>query len=274
MLDPRETNEGAPEEELDPETGEPDGGGRFSKTATIIEHLEELRRRIIWCLVVLLVLSGISFTFIEQVRAILLDPAGGLQLIYTSPPEALMASIRLAIMSGLVLSMPVFLYHLLAFILPGLYKKEARVLVPIMLVMLAMFAAGISFGYLVAFPFAIRFFLRFATDDLVPMFTITEYLGFVTRFLFTFGLVFQLPLLMMFLGMLGVVRPPFLRKYRKYVILGIVVGSAIITPPDVISQIMIGVPLWGLYEVGILLVSVVQRRRRKREREEEEEEGM
>ncbi len=131
-------------------------------------------------------------------------------------------------------------------------------MVPIVFAMIIMFTIGILFAYYIAFPFAIAFFLKFASADLIPMFTITQYTSFATQFILTFGIVFQLPLLFLFLGMINVVNAPLLRKIRKYVILAIVIGAAIITPPDIVSQLMIAGPLWVLYEIGIILVMIVQ----------------
>lgn len=235
-----------------------------SRMMSIIHHLEELRKRLIICLMVLVVTAGASFFYVDEIRRLLVKPAGPLELIYITPPEALMVNIRLAILAGIIVAMPVFVYQFLAFILPALYKNEKRILIPVVFAMIVMFIIGIYFSYMVAFPFAISFFLKFASEDLVPMFTITQYTSFVTQFLLTFGIVFQLPLLFLFLGMLNVVTAPLLRRIRKYVILVIVIGAAIITPPDVVSQLMIAGPLWVLYEVGILLVMLVQFRKKKK----------
>ncbi len=240
-----------------------------TKSMSLIQHLEEFRKRLITCLIAIVVTSAASFLYVEEIRYLLIRPAGSLELIYITPPEALMANIRLAILSGIILAMPILVYQFLAFIMPALYKNEKKILFPIVIAMLLMFSVGIAFAYTIAFPFAINFFLKFASEDLIPMFTITQYIAFVTQFLLTFGLVFQLPLLFLVLGMMNVVSAPFLRKNRKYVLLVIAVGSALITPPDVISQLMIGGPLWLLYEVGILLVAIVQfRKRRRREKQE------
>ncbi|MCC5910602.1 MAG: twin-arginine translocase subunit TatC [Clostridiaceae bacterium] len=233
---------------------------------SLIQHLEELRKRLIVCIATLLLTSIASFMFVEDIRYILIRPAGSLKLIYTTPPEALIANIRLSILAGILLAMPVFTYQFLVFIMPALYKNEKKLLFPIVFAMLIMFSIGIAFAYIVAFPFAITFFLQFASQDLVPMFTITQYTAFVTQFLLTFGLVFLLPLLFVILGMLNIVTAPFLRRIRKYVLLVIAVGAAIITPPDVISQLMIGGPLVVLYEVGILLVAVIQFRKKRRKK--------
>lgn len=241
---------------------------RETKHMSLIQHLEEFRRRLIVCLIALLITSALSFLYVEEIRRLLIQPAGTLELIYISPPEALMANIRLAILAGIILAMPVIVYQFLAFVMPALYKNEKRILFPVVFLMLLMFSTGIWFAYRIAFPFAITFFLKFASQDLVPMFTITQYISFVTQFILTFGLVFQLPLLFVVLGMMNIVSAPFLRRNRKYVLLVIAVGSALITPPDVISQMMIGGPLWLLYEIGIILVAIIQIRKRKKQASE------
>jgi len=233
------------------------------KKSTIILHLEEIRRRIITCLVALAIATIISFVFVDDIRRLLLLPAGRIELIYINPTEALMANIRIAILCGVVLAMPVFVAQFFAYILPALYKNEKRVFVPMVFAMLFMFALGVLFSYKVAFPFTIKFFLQFATSDLIPMFTVTEYISFATKFLLVFGVVFQLPLLFIILGSMNMVNAALLSKLRGYVIIGLAIIAAVITPPDAISQLMVLIPLWILYEIGILLVRFIQFRKRK-----------
>ncbi len=236
-----------------------------SKSMTIIHHLEELRKRLIVCFVALVITASFSFSYVDEIRQLLVKPAGKLELIYISPPEALMVNIRLAIISGIMIAMPIFVYHFLAFMMPALYKNEKKMIIPVVFAMIIMFSIGIMFAYRIAFPFAIAFFLQFASEDLVAMFSITQYTTFVTQFLLTFGLVFQLPIVFLFLGVLNIVTAPFLRKIRKYMVLVIVIVSAIITPPDVVSQVMVAGPLLVLYEIGIILVMIVQFKKRKNE---------
>jgi sec-independent protein translocase protein TatC len=215
-------------------------------TDDLFKHLEELRTRLFISFIVVVVATLICFAFVDYLRVIMLRPAGDLRLIYVTPPEALMASIRIAFVTALALTMPFILTQLMLFVAPALYKDERRMLAPIVLAMVFFFALGVSFAYFVVLPFAIRFFLNFATDDLAAMFTISNYLSFVTSFIFSFGLVFQLPLVFLFLGKLNLINARFLRQNRKFAILIIAIASAVITPPDVFSQIMMGIPLLGL----------------------------
>lgn len=228
------------------------------KKNAIILHLEEIRKRILVCLTTLLLTSAIGFRFVEGVRRMLLFPAEEIKLIYTSPAEAFVVNIRVAIFIGIIMAMPMFIAQFLAYILPALYRNEKRVLVPTIFSMLALFIVGVIFSYKIAFPFTIKFFLQFASSDLIPMFTITEYISFAVKFLLSFGIIFQLPLLFVILGLMNVVNPSLLSRTRKYVILILAIIAAVITPPDAISQLMVLLPLWLLYEISILLVKAVE----------------
>ncbi|MBS4022211.1 MAG: twin-arginine translocase subunit TatC [Dethiobacter sp.] len=229
----------------------------------LLDHLEELRTRLFICISGLVVTTAVSFAFVDFLRSLLTRPAGDMTFIYTRPAEALMANIRVAFIAGVIFAMPLILTQFILFISPALYKNEKKVIIPTVLAMLLFFVLGFSFAYYTVLPFAIRFFIGFASHDLTPMFTISEYLGFATQFLFSFGFVFQMPLVFLFLGKLNIVTPGFLRKNRKYALLIIFVFAAILTPPDVFSQIMMAVPLMFLYELGIMLVVISQRRRKK-----------
>lgn len=229
---------------------------------SLLEHLEELRRRLFICVIFVAVGTVAGFAFVERIRKLLIRPAGELSLIYVNPPEALVANIRLAFIAGIILALPLILYQVLAFIFPALYKNEKKIIIPIVFFMLIFFAGGVSFAYFTVFPFAITFFLNFAGEDLAAMFTITNYLSFATSLLFAFGLVFQTPLLFYVLGKLNIVSAKFLRRNRKYAVLIIVILSAVITPPDVVTQIMLAIPLIFLYELGVILVVISQRGRK------------
>ncbi len=185
-----------------------------------------------------------------------------MDLIYLQPAEALMADLQLAFVTAVLITLPLILYQLVALIMAvrGLSRKSVFLLTVFMYVL---FALGTSFSYFVVFPFALNFFLSFSTADLIPRFSISNYLSFATRFLFSFGLVFQLPLVFWFLGRAGLVGTAFLRRNRKYALLIILIFSAILTPPDVFSQVLMVCPLLLLYEIGIILVHISERKRRK-----------
>jgi sec-independent protein translocase protein TatC len=138
------------------------------------------------------------------------------------------------------------------FIAPGLYDREKRLLIPILFLSTLFFTGGALFGYFVVFPWGFKFFLSFATDTIRPMPSMREYLGFASKLLLAFGIVFELPLVITFLARLGIVSVEFLKKYRKYAILIFFAGSAMLTPPDVVTQVMMAFPLMLLYEISII----------------------
>jgi len=240
----------------------------------LIRIFEELRKRLIIITVTVFLVAIISFAFSEQVRAILLLPgkmayAGleeglSLQLIFLTPSEALIANLRLAFITSATVTLPIILYQLLALAMTviGRGKKTAIVLT---LVMYVLFAMGLSFAYFVVMPFALNFFIGFSGADLVPNFSIARYISFTTSFIFSFGLVFQLPVLFWFLGSIGLVSTTFLRRNRKFALLVIVIFAAILTPPDIFSQVLMAIPLMLLYELGIFMVYLASRKKSRPE---------
>jgi len=229
----------------------------------VIEHLAELRLRLIISAGALLVAASFCFAQIDFIRGLLSAPLDSVKLIYLSPPEAFMANLRLALISGFILSLPVLIYELSAFIFPGLYRHEKILFAVVLLGIIILFTGGILFAYYVVFPFAIDFFLQFAAERLEPRFTISEYISFILSFHLAFGVVFQLPLLTWALGKIGLLTSEFLRRYRKVAILIMLVLAAAITPPDVISQLAMVGPLVLLYEMGIVMVMISERKQLK-----------
>ncbi len=237
-------------------------------TMSVLEHLSELRLRLVISAGALLVASGICFTYIEYIRAILTLPLEGRQLIYLSPPEAFMANVKLALFSGLVVSFPVIVHQVSAYLFPGLTRTEKKFYLAVLFGIIVLFSAGVVFAYQVVYPFTLRFFLQFADARLDPQFTITEYILFFISFHIAFGVVFQLPLLTWALGKIGLLTTQFLRRYRKIALLVMLVLSAAITPPDIISQLVMILPLAILYELGIVMVLISERKRLKAQEEQ------
>jgi sec-independent protein translocase protein TatC len=230
-------------------------------------HLEELRNRLIACFIAVGVGFVASYAFKEKLFYILVAPLKqvmkeGDTLIYTHLPEAFFTFLKTALISGLMLASPIILYQFWMFVAPGLYDREKKMLVPILLLSTLFFVGGALFGYFVVFPFGFKFFLSFATDTIRPMPSMKEYLSFSAKLLLAFGIVFELPLVITFLARLGVVTVEFLRKYRKYAILLFFCGAAILTPPDVVTQVMMALPLILLYEVSILGARIFGREKR------------
>jgi sec-independent protein translocase protein TatC len=220
-------------------------------------HLEELRSRLIKCVIAVGVGFVISYFFKEQIFHLLTLPLinalqSGDHLIYTNLPEAFFTFLKAAFICSLMLASPVIIYQFWMFTAPGLYDKEKRLLVPILLLSVLFFVGGALFGYFVVFPFGFEFFLSFASDTIRPMPSMKEYLGFASKLLLAFGLVFELPLVITFLARLGIVSVAALKKFRKYTILAFFVAAAILTPPDLVTQIFMALPMILLYELSII----------------------
>lgn len=220
-------------------------------------HLEELRKRLIVCFVSVGIGFALSYGFKEQLFQILTRPliavmAADDKMIFTGLPEAFFTYLKVAFLSGLMLSTPIILYEFWMFVAPGLYQKEKRLLVPIVFLSTFFFLGGSLFGYFVVFPFGFKFFLGFASETIQPLPSMKEYLSFSAKLLLAFGLVFELPLVITFLSKMGLVTVDFLKKNRKYALLLFFAGAAILTPPDVVTQIMMAVPLMILYEISII----------------------
>ncbi|MGD8210841.1 MAG: twin-arginine translocase subunit TatC [Desulfobacterales bacterium] len=220
-------------------------------------HLEELRKRLITAFIAVGVGFVVSFGFKERLFGILVQPLinvmkEGENLIYTGLPEAFFTYLKVSLLSGLIVASPVLLYQFWMFVAPGLYRNERRLMVPIVILSSFFFIGGALFGYFVVFPWGFKFFLGFATDTIRPLPSMKEYFGFSAKLLLAFGLVFELPLVLTFMAKLGIVSVDFLKKNRKYALLLFFAGAAILTPPDVITQILMAMPLMVLYEVSII----------------------
>ncbi len=220
-------------------------------------HLEELRKRLITSFIAVGIGFVLAYGFKEYLFQILVQPLvkvmqPGDSLIFTGLPEAFFTYLKVAFLAGLMLAAPVIIYQFWMFVAPGLYDREKRLMIPIVFLSSLFFIGGALFGYFIVFPWGFTFFLGFATETIRPMPSMKEYLGFSAKMLLAFGLVFELPLVITFLARLGVVSVDFLKKNRKYALLLFFVGAAILTPPDVVTQIMMALPLMVLYEISIL----------------------
>jgi sec-independent protein translocase protein TatC len=219
-------------------------------------HLEELRKRLIRCSIAVIIGFLISYGFKEKLFAILTRPLmqvmdAGDTLIFTGIPEAFFTFLKVSLLSGLRLAIPVIMFEFWMFVAPGLYKNERKLMLPIVIISSFFFVGGALFGYFIVFPYGFQFLLGFATETLRPFPSMKEYLSFSAKLLLAFGFVFELPIVITFLARIGLVTVDFLKKNRKYAILLFFVGSAILTPPDVVTQVMMSIPLMILYEISI-----------------------
>jgi sec-independent protein translocase protein TatC len=229
-------------------------------------HLDELRSRLIRSFIAVGVGFALCYGFKEELFEVLLYPLlrvmpeGG-KLIFTGIPEAFFTYLKVSFLAGILLASPVLLYQFWMFVAPGLYRKERHVLGPIIAVTSLFFIGGALFGYFVVFPSGFKFLLGFGTDYIRTLPSMREYLAFSTKLLFIFGLLFELPVLLACLAWMGVLPVPLLKRSRKYAVLGAFVVAAFLTP-DVVSMILMAVPLMVLYEIGILGGSLLTRRRK------------
>ncbi|MFO8091343.1 MAG: twin-arginine translocase subunit TatC [Desulfatiglandaceae bacterium] len=237
-------------------------------------HLEELRSRLVASAIAVGIGFAICYIFAEQLFLILASPLTNVMpegdfLIFTSLPEMFFTYLKVSFVSGFLLASPVVFYEMWMFIAPGLYRNEKKLVIPFVTISTLLFVGGSLFAYFIVFPFGFKFFLGFSSDFVKAFPSVKQYFSFSIKLLFAFGLVFEMPVVIFFLTKMGLVTTAFLKKNRKYALLLIFVVSAILTPPDVITQCMMAVPLLTLYEVGIL-VSRFARRAKTDEDEDEE----
>lgn len=236
-----------------------------SEKLPLTEHLEELRKRLIRCFIAAFIGFLIAYYFKEQLFRILTLPLinvlrPGDTLIFTGIPEAFFTYLKVSLLGGILLAAPYIFYQFWMFIAPGLYRDERRVILPFAFISSLFFIGGALFGYLVVFPVGFKFLLGFATETIRPLPAMREYLSFSSSFLLVFGLVFELPIIITLMARLGLVTAPFLRKNRKYAILICFIVGAVLTPPDVVSQCLLAVPLVILYEISIIGAMIFRRK--------------
>ena len=227
-----------------------------NKRMSLIEHLADLRRSLMISLIAIGVGFIASFYFSEQILQFLTSLVTSDKkntFIFLSPAEALWSNFKVAFFAGLILALPVLLYEIWRFVSPGLSEKERRYAIPFLILALIFFGLGLTFCYIVVLRFAMNFLLTYKTAGLTPMISIGSYLDFVIRFMLAFGVIFELPFIIVFLTKIGIVTPEFLSRNRKYAILINFIIAAILTPtPDIFNQLLMAGPLLVLYEIGII----------------------
>ena len=237
----------------------------------LVDHLTELRK----CLIRSIILVGIGFLiswmYTDQIFDLLRQPispflkteSGG--LIFTAPMDKFMAHIKVALFSGFIISSPFWMHQLWLFISPALYKEERKYGVAFILFGTFLFLTGVSFVYFVVYPLAFEFLMTFGGDKDTPMIKIDEYLSFITTTTLVFGLTFEMPLILAVLGRLGIVSSDMLKASRRYTVVILALVSAVVTPPDLISQILLLIPLYLLFEFSIYLVKVIEKKQNHEE---------
>lgn len=228
---------------------------------TLLEHLEELRWRLIWIIVALVIGTGVGWGFSGQILGHMIRPIG--EAVFLAPGEAFYTHLRLAFMVGVVLAFPMLIYQIGAFIWPALHRHERKHVLIFLPFALILFIGGVVFSYFVMMPLVFRFFLGFESEQLTAAISVSSHVSFVIGLILPAGLVFQLPVFSLLLARLGIITPEFLKRWRKIALFFVFVLAAFITPPDVISQIILAGPLLALYELSILVARLGQKARQK-----------
>lgn len=227
------------------------------------DHLEELRSRLIKSVIFFIICSCFFYKYVDKAFYFFVKPVG--RLIFTSPEEGFSVYMTLTLLGGVFLSAPFIFYQAWRFVSVGLSDHEKRYTAFFVPLSFFIFIGGALFGYAVILPIALKFFLSFSSPWLMPMITAGKYISFAGALILSFGMAFELPLVIAFLTKIGIVNPKFLTEKRGYVIVLIFIVSAVLTPPDCASQILMALPLWGLYEISILLSGWIWRLRTQQE---------
>ena len=247
-----------------------------------LEHLEELRWRLIWSLGALVVGVGVSFYFLftndDFILRVLSRPihpylVNG-KLIYTHPAAGFKVIMNLSLLLGTIIASPVIVWHLWGFLSPALYKHEKKVVIPTLMMAAILFLAGCALSWFVILPLTLKVFAGIQSASLQPMISVSEYFGFAMGMSIALGVAFELPTVILLLSMLGIVTPSMLNKFRRFALVGSLVLGAFITPgQDPMSLLLMAGPLYALYELSVILSAFVHRMKRKRERQEQMEEA-
>ncbi len=251
--------------------------GKFTRRRgemPFLEHLEELRWRMLWSLAAIAGGTVLGFVFVHffGVLRILLRPLEAayadpeFRLIYLSPADPFFVTLKLAVVVGIILAFPVIVYQVWAFLEPALEKREKKAIIPALYLGLVLFCVGVAVAYFVALPMAMTFFQSFQADFLREQLEVGKTLAFITKLLIGFGVVFELPVVVMVLSALGLVTPEFLKTKRRHAIVGITILASLLTPGDIATLVIMAVPLIFLYEFSILLSRMIWKRKEEGDR--------
>ena len=243
----------------------------MARELSFMEHLGELRRRVLICALAIVVGTAVSFVFFDEIIEFLVRPSGletgkDGQLIITEVTEFLTTAFKVSVLSGFVLALPVVIYQVIMFVAPGLTRRERRLLFGFLPLVLLAFVAGMAFAYFVLTPPALHFLLNFGEDVVTPLIRVSNIVNLMVRLLFWMGVAFETPLIMFLLAQLGIVSSRRLSRFRRvWVVLAFILGALITPTFDPVNQTLVALPLLALYEFGVLLARLAERSRRKAE---------
>jgi sec-independent protein translocase protein TatC len=230
-----------------------------------LDHLEELRWRLLKSAMSVILLAGLSFYFRNQLFDWIIMPLGDIQLHFTEVTGSFYAYLKVSLITGILAALPIVFYQVWMFLSPGLYKQERRWVLPLVVASTLLFLSGAAFCYFLTLPIALKFLIGFSGDVLSPIITVGSYISFAGLLLIAFGLGFELPVVAYFLGRVGLITASLMARGRRYAIVIILIAGAIITPPDVFTQVLLAVPVYLLYEAGIIMSRVFAKKRKDAE---------
>ena len=235
---------------------------------TLFGHLDELRKRLTVIAAVTLIASAVLFTKADFVLAYFLAINPGMELVYITPSELLVVYVQLSLIMALIVCAPINVYEVWAFVEKGLYKKEKTYVLITLVFGVIFFVAGVAFCYFMVLPTTLGFFIRIAVSDVESMISIKSYISFINTMLLCFGAVFEMPVIVFLLSKLEILKPQFLKANKGLMIVAIFILAAIITPPDVVSQIMLAIPMVLLLQLSIIVCTLVDKTNRKKHKDE------
>ncbi len=232
----------------------------------LVAHLTELRQRLLSALVAVLVVLLCLLPFSNDIYALISEPLRaklpeGTSMIATDVASPFLTPFKLTLVSAIFLAIPYVLYQIWSFIAPGMYRHEKRLAIPLLVSSVGLFYAGAAFAYYVVFPLMFGFFTRIAPEDVAIMTDMNSYLNFVLKLFFAFGIAFEIPIAAVLMIWAGITTPDALARKRPYIVVGCFVFGMLLTPPDIISQTLLAVPMWCLFELGVFFGRMIQRRR-------------
>ncbi len=232
------------------------------KKITVLGHLKELRKRLLYVVIAVVITSTISFFFVDQILEILKAPAGDIDLVFIEMTEGFTTYMRVCLVAGIILAMPYIMYHFLMFLMPALTYRERKIVLMVLPWVILMFAGGIYFSYRFLIPPATQFLLTFGSELATAQIRLSNYVNFITRLLFVIGIIFEMPVVTTFLARMGIISSKWLADRRKFMIIFSFVLGAFITPtPDAVNQSIVAGTLIVLYEMSIWLAKLVQKKK-------------
>ena len=238
------------------------------KVMSLLDHLVELRQRLVKSILTVLIFFCLAMLFSSEIIEVLKTPLlnslpdslNNKNIHFTGPLDVFLTGIKVSFLTSVVFSSPVWIYQFWKFIEPALYQHERKFIIPFIVASTSLFLAGISFCFFVILPLALDFLISLGMEVGNPMITITDYISMVMFMIFGFGLIFETPLILVLLSMLDLINVEMLVKYRRYVVVGVLVVGALLTPPDPLSQIGMAVPLYCMYEISIVIIRIIHRK--------------